>query len=54
MKILSITLVFCLLGIIAPVLATNPCYYNGTWYEDGERLGDYVCDCGKWVYSPSS
>ena len=53
MKIPSITLLLCLLGILSPVLATNPCHYNGNWYEHGERLGDYICDCGKWVYSSS-
>ena len=53
MKILSIALLLYLSGIISPVLATSSCYYNGNWYEHGERLGDYICDCGKWVYSPS-
>jgi hypothetical protein len=31
----------------SPALAA--CYYNGQQYEENDRVGNYVCQDGRWV-----
>jgi hypothetical protein len=37
------------LMLLLPTTALADCYYNGKRYGEGERVGQFTCQSGRWV-----
>lgn len=35
--------------LLVPTVAIADCFYNGKRYSEGERVGAFICEKGRWV-----
>lgn len=52
-KVRMISLGFVFAAVLAPISTaqgSSDCYHNGEPYPEGHRIGETVCENGRWVY----